>query len=108
MSVRVDPRVIGEHLEGRDVAYVLSVRDGRVHVIAHRLRADGNVVSITTPGGSLADRLDGDPRVTVLWPPSRSVGEYGLYSLIADGDGRRCGEDVEITLTSAILHRPAP
>lgn len=108
MSVRVDPREIGEHLEGRDVAYVLSVRDGRVHVIAHRVRADGNVVSITAPGGSMADRLDEDSRVTVLWPPSRTVGEYGLYSLIADGDGRRRGDDVEITLSSAILHRPAP
>ena len=37
----------------------------------------------------------------------RLSGALGTSSGAA-GDGRRCGEDVEITLTSAIVHRPAP
>ncbi len=101
--------LIGERLRGRDAAYVLTVRDGRVHVIAHRVDVDGSVVSVVAAGGSLGERLDVDPRVTLLWPPVVGSGDdEDRYSLIADGDGRRVGDRIEISVTSAMLHRPAP
>ena len=46
MSIRVDPARIDERLGGRDFVYVLTVRDGGVHAVAHRYEVDGPVVSV--------------------------------------------------------------
>lgn len=44
------------------------------------------------------------PSVTVLWPSA----EDGGYSLIVDGEARTDGDEhIVVTVTSAVLHRPA-
>lgn len=108
MSVSVDPGRIGERLRDRDHLYVLSVRDGRVHAVSHRGAVTGADVTIANASDSLRARLTEDPRVTLLWPPARNlVAEYDDYSLVADGNARVTSTSVIVTVSSAVLHRPA-
>ncbi len=109
MSLRVAPDAIGDHLVGRDFAYVLTVRDGGVHVIAHRIVADRATVTVVNPGESLVQRLANEVPVTLLWPPStRPSDEHARYSLVADGIARSRDGSVVIDVETAVLHRPAP
>ncbi len=108
MSLRIDPHAIGDHLVGREFAYVLTLADGRPHAVAQRVTADGPVVTVVNGGESLARRLEKHAAVTLLWPPSSTQnGEHSHYSIVADGVGRP-DDPVTITVTSAVLHRPAP
>ena len=108
MSVGIDPERIGERLRDRDHLYVLSVRDGRVHAVSHRGVVNGADVTIATASDSLRARLADDERVTLLWPPARTqVAEYDDYSLVADGNARVTATSVIVTVSSAVLHRPA-
>lgn len=108
MSVGVDPERIDERLRDRDHLYVLSVRDGRVHAVSHRGSVNGSEVTIPTASESLRTRLIDDSRVTLLWPPARTfVVEYDDYSVVADGNARVTPTSVVVTVTSAVLHRPA-
>ena len=101
--------VIGEQLEGRPFVYVLTTRDGRVHAVAHRVTVDGAAVTVPTASDSLIRRLEKDPAVTLLWPPSHGVeGDHADYSLVADGEGSSRNGVLTVVVTSAILHRPAP
>ncbi len=109
VSIRVDPSAIGEQLSGRSFVYVLTVRDGGVHAVAHGYVVDGADVIVATASQSLRDRVALDDRVTLLWPPvSESVGEYDDYSLVADGTGDASNGILRVTLASVLLHRPAP
>jgi hypothetical protein len=109
VSIRVDPARIDERLGGRDFVYVLTVRDGGVHAVAHRFEVDGPVVSVPTASQSVKDRMAVDDRVTLLWPPvSTPVDEYDDYSLVADGAGEVSDGSLRVTLASVLLHRPAP
>lgn len=109
MSIRVDPLMIGEQSKGRPFVYVLTTRDGRVHAVAHRVTVDGATVSVPTASDSLTRRVERDPAVTLLWPPSHGVeGDRADYSLIADGEGSSRNGVLTVVVTSAILHRPAP
>lgn len=108
MSLRVDPRAIGEHLGGRHFAYVLTGGEGRVHAVAHRVTIDGNTVTVATASDSLLQRVRLDPAVTLLWPPARDVDDdHADYSLIADGEGSVSDDGLIVVVGSAILHRPA-
>lgn len=111
MSLRVDPTAIGEHLAGRDFAYVLTGRGGRVHAVAHRVVVDGDRISVATASESLLGRIGLDPAVTLLWPPGRDVDgsdEHAVYSLIADGEAFSVDGVLTVVVSAAILHRPAP
>lgn len=108
MSLRVDPSAISEQLGGRSFAYVLTVKDGRVHAVAHAVNVDGGSVTIASASESLVRRVGDDPAVTLLWPPSDDVDdEYGRYSLIADGEGAVSDGGLIVEITRATLHRPA-
>ena len=108
MSLRVDPSAISEQLGGRPFAYVLTVKDGLVHAVAHDVNVDGASVTIPAASESLVNRVGVDPAVTLLWPPSGDVDdEYGRYSLIADGEGATSDVGLVVEITRATLHRPA-
>lgn len=110
MSLRVDPSSIGDHLAGRHFAYVLTVNDGRVHAVAHRVAVEGASVTVGTASETLVRRVATDSGVTLLWPPTaHTQGEHADYSLIADGDGSASDEGrLVVEVTRATLHRPAP
>ena len=109
MSLSVEPDAIGDHLVGRDFAYVLTERDGGVHAIAHRIVADQGTVTVVNASESLVQRLANEVPVTLLWPPStRPSDEHAHYSLVADGIARSRGGSLVIDVRTAVLHRPAP
>jgi hypothetical protein len=109
VSLRVEPDALGEHLAGRDFAYVLTVRDGGVHAIAHRVVVDRGAVTVVNAGESLVQRLANEAPVTVLWPPAtRPSDEHAHYSLVADGIARSRDGSLVIDIATAVLHRPAP
>lgn len=92
--------------------YVGSSGNARVnHVVAHLSDGSDRVV-VTGFGRGVPNMLSVDTTLSLLWPP-HSVG--GL-SLIADGtgvmeqadDGDEETEHLVLTITGAVLHRPAP
>lgn len=90
-----------------DAGYLLTAdRSGattRVKVVSVRpALVDGTLV-ITGPGrGSLAN-VRANPAVTLLWPPRQAGG----MSLIVDGGAACDGENVRVTPTGGVLHKPA-
>lgn len=97
------PRVLHDF----DVGYLLTVdplgSPARVKVVSVRpALVDGTLV-LTGPGrGSLAN-VRANPVATVVWPPRREGG----MSLIVDGGAGCDGEDVRVTPTGGVLHKPA-
>jgi hypothetical protein len=83
--------------------YLVTVRDdGRPQSLAVPARmVDGALVA--TVGQRAAQNATARPNVTLLFP-----GPTGAdYSLIVDGDAAVDGDQVTITPTWAVLHRPA-
>ena len=110
MSIPVDPHEISASAEAYGpAAYVLTTDpDGRPRVTHVVVSIEGNRLT-AAPGRSASRNAAERPAVSVLWP---AIADDG-YSLIADGeatvaDSPDDGAGVEITVTSAVLHRPAP
>ena len=82
----------------------VSVREGvGPKAVSVRPRLADGVLHLAGPGrGSVANASE-YAAVTLLFPP---VAEGG-HSLIVDGTATADGEDLRVTPTSAILHRPA-
>jgi len=49
-----------------------------------------------------------NPHVTLVWTPTTNEVEFHDYSIVADGSASIQGEDIEIAVTNAVFHRPAP
>jgi pyridoxamine 5'-phosphate oxidase-like protein len=76
--------------------------DGRPHLSHVRVRFVDNQITLAAGRRSRANAAD-RPRVVVLWPPHEPDG----YSLIVDADAAAAGDELVLTPTSAVLHRPA-
>lgn len=59
---------------------------------------------VTGFGRGVAGRIADGATLSLLWPSPDPQG----FSLIADGTGEVDGERLIITITGAVLHRPAP
>ncbi|CAB4732658.1 MAG: pyridoxamine 5'-phosphate oxidase [Actinobacteria bacterium] len=103
MSIPIDLADLPAHLTGFPSAYLLSTTDGQVKVVQVDARlVDGDLV-IAHPGrGSLAN-VASNPVVSVLFPPPLAP----AFCLIVDGTAVVEGDDVRVTPSSAILHKPA-
>lgn len=107
VSIKVEPDDLPRVLGDFDSGYLLTVNPlgspARAKVVSVRpALVDGTLV-ITGPGrGSLAN-VRANPAVTVVWPPRQAGG----MSLIVDGGAECDGEDVRLTPTSGVLHKPA-
>ena len=102
MSVVVElgdlPRRLTEYGRG----YLLTSRDGRVKVVSARASAAGGLLRVPAPGpGSLAN-VGGNAQVTLLFPPLDDPG----MTLLVDGTAAVAGDDVVVTPTGAVLHKP--
>lgn len=108
MEVELE-RVQAEATERGAGAFLLTVTDdGRPHVVAVSVGWDGGSL-VMSAGRTSVRNAGGRPGVTLLWPPA----EAGGYSLIVDGEAVASpneagdGGHVTVTLSRAVLHRPA-
>jgi hypothetical protein len=117
MSIPVDLAEVVEQLAEFDRAYLLSTADDRVKVVSVRVAegAGTGTLLVRAPGrGSLAN-VAANPVVTLLFPPVDDASHAGTrppahpgFSLLVDGRAEVDGDDVRVTPTGAVLHKPAP
>jgi len=103
MSIPVEIARLAEALEDFGSGYLLTASaDGRVKAVTVDPVLEGSVVRCATSRGSAAN-LAANPQATlVLWPRE----EHG-FSLLVDGTALATDDAIELTPTSAVLHRPA-
>jgi hypothetical protein len=78
--------------------------DGRSHSVAVAVRWDGDEL-VASAGRRTRANADARPLVALLWPPPAR----GAFSLIVDATAIAVGDDdVHLSPTRAVLHRPAP
>lgn len=76
----------------------------RVNHVSVEVERSPAVVRVRGFGRGVASRIaDGAP-LSLLWPPAGAA----EFSLIADGTGSIANDELTITITAAVLHRPAP
>lgn len=103
MSIPVEVGDLGKALEGFGAGYLLTSSDGKVKVVTVEPSVTDGVVRVEAPGRGTAANLAGNPAVTLVFPPLEQRG----YTLLVDGAAELDGDDVRITPTGAVLHRPA-
>ncbi|HWC23282.1 MAG TPA: pyridoxamine 5'-phosphate oxidase [Flexivirga sp.] len=102
MSIKVDQDALAETIARFDSAYLLSTRGVDVKAVAVDVTVSDGALRVPWSKGSAAN-IGANAAVTLLFPPT----EHHGYSLIVDGTGRDAGDSIEVSPTSAILHRPA-
>ncbi len=110
MSHRVESADLPEQAANRgDTAYLLypgasgSVRVNHVRAEATH-DGDSASVQITGFGRGVPERVDAGVAMSVLWPAVDTDG----FSLIVDGDTHLEDDTLVLSVTGAVLHRPAP
>jgi hypothetical protein len=105
MSIEVQPGELSEMLARFPFAYLLTVGEQpRPHIVASSAHVVDGVVVVTDAGRGTRDRIELNELVTLLAPPY----EPGGYSLIVDGTAVLTPDNVVVTPSRAVLHRPAP
>ena len=104
MSIAVDIADLAKALEDFDAGYLLTVSEARTAkvVTVEPTETDGMLL-VSGPGRGTLANLGANPAVTLVFPPRRPRG----FTLLVDGTGEVAGEDVRVTPTGAVLHRPA-
>ena len=74
----------------------------RAHTIAVQPVLTDGVFDVGVAGATTSRNVEGQPNVTLVWPPSAAGG----YSLIVDGTGLIDGS-LKVTPGRAVLHRRA-
>jgi hypothetical protein len=109
MSIRIELDVLADEVRRWGFGYLTTVSDdGRPHLIAlHPSVADSSapVLRFDAGGGRACRNVSQRRTVAVLFPPAaHSDG----FSLVLDGSATVDGAFVDVAVTSALLHRPAP
>ena len=102
MSVLVDVADIPARLAEFDRGYLLTSKDGLVKAVSVRAVPVDGGLRIATPGRGSVANVDANPNLTLVFPPLANPG----MSLLVDGIGAVDGEDVIVTPTGAVLHKP--
>ncbi|MEO9325651.1 pyridoxamine 5'-phosphate oxidase [Nocardioides sp. C4-1] len=103
MSIPVEVDRLADALADVDDGYLLTTGDQRVKAVSVRPVLTDGVLVVRAPGrGSLAN-VAANEVVTLLYPPRQAPG----FSLLVDGTAVVDGDDVLVTPTSAVLHKPA-
>lgn len=109
VSIRVELDALADEVVRWGFGYLATTSDdGRPHLLALRpeIRDGATPVLRFDAGGGRACRNAGvRPAVAVVFPPApHSEG----FSLVLDGEATVDGAFVDVVVTSALLHRPAP
>lgn len=104
MSIPVDVAELARALGDFGAGYLLSTSaDGRVKAVTIEPEVVDGALLVTGPGRGSCTNVTAQPSVTALFPPLQPRG----YTLLVDGTAEVVGDDVRLTPTSAVLHRPA-
>lgn len=91
-------------LQDFGAGYLLSTSgDGRVKAVTVEPTVVDGLLHVTGPGRGTMTNVDGNPQVTLLFPPLQQRG----FTLLVDASVSLDGDDVTVTPASAVLHRPA-
>lgn len=104
MSIPVEVADIPQRLAEFDRGYLLTSRDGLVKAVSVRAVPQDGALLVAAPGGGSIRNVGANPAVTLLFPPLENPG----MSLLVDGTATAGGDDVRVTPTSAVLHKPTP
>ena len=109
LSIKIEPTLIGEHLAGREIVYLISNSNERSHVVALRPVLTNNIARFANTGRTPLANVAANSSVTLTWPPcdSTQTHEHSKYSLVADGIAVVESDEVLVTITNAVFHRPA-
>ena len=103
MSIAVDLAELGATLAQHPWGYLVTVRDdGRAQTLAVPTCYEAGALVAAVGGRTRANAL-ARPQVTVVFPGATG----NEYSLIVDGDAEVDGDQMRVTPTWAVLHRPA-
>lgn len=103
MSIPVDVAELAATLAGFGPGYLLTTSGGRIKAVTVEPTTVDGVLCVESPGRGSCGNADRNPVVTLVFPPIEPRG----YTLIVDGDASVAGDDVTVTPTHAVLHRPA-
>jgi hypothetical protein len=104
VSIPVDVTDLARALADHDAGYLLSVSGaGTVKVVTVEPAVTAGRIRIAAPGRGTLANLGANPAVTVVFPPR----EHHGFTLLIDGTATADGDDVAVTPTGAVLHRPA-
>jgi hypothetical protein len=103
MSIPVDVADLEQALADFGAGYLLTVgSQGTVKVVTvEPIVQDGALVIADASKGTVAN-LAGNPQVTLVFPPPLPKG----FTLLVDGTAEVDGDDVRVTPSGAVLHRP--
>ena len=109
LSIKIEPDLIGEHLAGREFVYLITNSNERSHVVALRPELTNNIARFANTGRTPLANVAANSSVTLTWPPcdSTQTHEHSKYSLVADGVAVVEADEVLVTITNAVFHRPA-
>jgi Pyridoxamine 5'-phosphate oxidase len=109
VSIRVELSAVAAEVGRWGFGYLTTVSDDcRPHLLAltPTASADGSPVLRFDAGGGRACRNAARrPDVAVMFPPTQ---HSDGFSLVLDGTATVDGSFVDVEVTSALLHRPAP
>ncbi|MDO9495571.1 MAG: pyridoxamine 5'-phosphate oxidase [Nocardioides sp.] len=103
MSIPVDVADLDRTLVDFDAGYLLTSSDARVKAVSIAPELTDGVLVVRAPGRGSCANVAANPQVTALFPPRAAPG----FTLLVDGTAEVDGDDVRVTPTSAVLHRPA-
>ena len=109
LSVKVEPTLIGEHVAGREFVYLITHNGERSHVVALRPDLNNDIARFSNTGRTPLANVAANSSVTLTWPPCDATQshEHAKYSLVADGVATVEGDELLVTITNAVFHRPA-
>jgi hypothetical protein len=102
MSIPVDLADLAEALQDFGAGYLLTTTGASVKVVTVDPEVTDGALFVERPGKGTVANLAGNPVLTLVFPPREPKG----FTLLVDGTGELAGDDVRVTPTGAILHRP--
>jgi len=104
MSIPVDVADLEKALADFGSGYLMTVStEGTVKVVTVEPSVADGIFTVAGPGRGTLRNLAGNPRVTLAFPPRQERG----FTLLVDGTAAAEGDDVRVTPSGAVLHRPA-
>lgn len=96
-------QVLAKTVADYGFAYLITIADGdRIHTSPVQPTLEGDGLFVADPSSRVQANTGQRPKVSLVWPPREPDG----YTLIVDGAAQLEGENLKVTPTRAILHRP--